>query len=121
MKSYRPYKRTDRVASEIKEILGKIQTHQIDLSDLGFITFSNVVISSDLKNAKIFFSVINNKFSEKKIQIELNKRVKIFRKYLAKQLEIKYIPLLKFYHDDTYIYNEKIDKIFSKIDIKRKN
>ena len=30
----RPYKRTDRVASQILSILGQIQTQYIDLSDL---------------------------------------------------------------------------------------
>ena len=33
----------------------------IDLSELGFITFSHVSISTDLKYAKVFFSVVQNK------------------------------------------------------------
>lgn len=79
MRSERPFKRTDRVANEIQQILGKIQTQIIDLSDLGFVTFSRVSISPDLKNAKIFFSVVQKKKSVKNLQIEMNNRAKAFR------------------------------------------
>ena len=82
MKTLRPYKRTDRVANEIKEILGNIQTHQVDLSNLGFITFSKVTVSPDLKNAKVFFSVLNEKQKLNIIEIELNKKVKFLENIL---------------------------------------
>ena len=118
MKTLRPYKRTDRVANEIKEILGNIQTHQVDLSNLGFITFSKVTVSPDLKNAKVFFTVLNEKQPSNIIEIELNRKSKIFRKYLASFLEIKYIPKLKFLYDDTLLHEQRINKLLSKISIK---
>ena len=115
MKPIRPYKRTDRVANEIKEILGKIQTHQVDLSNLGFITFSKILVSTDLKNAKVFFTVINEKNPLNIIEIELNRKSKLFRKYLAGYLEIKFVPKLKFFYDDTLLHEQKINKLLSKI------
>ena len=118
MKTLRPYKRTDRVANEIKEILGSIQTHQVDLSNLGFITFSKVTVSPDLKNAKVFFTVLNEKQKYNTIELELNKKSKIFRKYLAGYLEIKYVPKLKFFYDDTLLHEQKINKLLSKISVK---
>ena len=68
------------LCNEIKEILGNIQTHQVDLSNLGFITFSKVKVSPDLKNAKVFFTVLNEKQKLKsscKIYIEFSKFTKI--------------------------------------------
>tara|TARA_Y100000816_G_scaffold156764_1_gene111841 strand:+ start:408 stop:773 length:366 start_codon:yes stop_codon:yes gene_type:complete len=120
LKPIRPYKRTDRVANEIKEILGNIQTHQVDLSNLGFITFSKVIVSHDLKNAKVFFTVLNEKQSLNFIEIELNRKSKIFRKYLAGFLEIKFVPKLKFFYDDTLLHEQKINKLISKISDKDK-
>jgi ribosome-binding factor A len=115
LRSERPFKRTDRVANEIQQILGKIQTQIIDLSDLGFVTFSRVSISPDLKNAKIFFSVVQKKKSVKNLQIEMNNRAKAFRKFLGQELRIKYTPKLKFFYDDTLDYTQKIDSIFHDI------
>ncbi len=118
MSGERPYKRTDRVASEILSLLGQIQTQYIDLSDLGFITFTHVSISKDLKNAKIFYSVVNKRKSMDKIHLELNSKVKAFRKYLGQNLRIKFTPELKFFYDDTNSYIQKIEKIFHEIDSK---
>ncbi len=101
MRSERPFKRTDRVANEIQHILGKIQTQHIDLSDLGFITISRVKISPDLKIAKVFFSVVQPKYT-----------IKAFRKYLGMELRIKFTPSLTFYYDDTVAYTQKLDSIF---------
>ena len=118
MRSERPYKRTDRVANEIQTILGDIQTQFIDLSDLGFITISNVIVSPDLKYAKIFFSVVQKKKPIKEIELDLNSKAKAFRKYLGQQLRIKFTPQLKFYYDDTMTYTEKLDTIFHNIEDK---
>ena len=115
MRSERPYKRTDRVANEIQTILGDIQTEFIDLSRLGFVTISNVMVSSDLKYAKIFFSVVQKKKPIKEIESDLNSKAKAFRKYLGRQLRIKFTPQLKFYYDDTMSYSEKLDTIFHNI------
>ena len=112
MRSEKPYKRTDRVANEIQTILGHIQTHFIDLSDLGFITISNVIMSSDLKYAKIFFSVVQKKKSINDIELYLNSKAKAFRKYLGQELRIKFTPQLKFFYDDTLSYTQKLDTIF---------
>ena len=111
----RPFKRKERVANEIQHILGKIQTQYIDLSDLGLITFSRVTISSDLKHAKVFFSVLNKKIPIDKIQIEMDNRAKSFRKYLGQELRIKFTPELKFFYDETVEYSQKIDTIFQKL------
>ena len=115
MKTERPYDRTERVANEIHNIVGKIQNQYINLSHLGFITFSKVTISPDLKHAKIFFGAVNKKKSIENITIELNKRSKAFRKYLGQELTIKFTPSLKFYFDDTIEYAERIDELFNKL------
>ena len=115
MNPERPYDRTERVANEIQNIVGKIQNQYIDLSHLGFITFSKVTISSDLKHAKIFFGVVNRKKTIENITIDLNKRSKAFRKYLGHELTIKFTPSLKFYFDDSIEYVEKIDELFNKL------
>ena len=118
LRSERPYKRTDRVANEIQYILGQIQTQFIDLSDLGFITFSSVTVSTDLKNAKVFFSVFQEKKSIPVIESEMNAKAKAFRKYLGQELRIKYTPELKFFYDDTVSYAQKLDTIFHDLNMK---
>ena len=65
------------------------------------------------KNVKVFFTVLNEKQNFNTIELELNKKSKIFRKYLAGFLEIKYVPKLKFLYDDTLLHEQIINKLLS--------
>ena len=106
-----PYKRTDRVGQQIREILGQIALKHINLNHLGFITFTKVNVSPDLRSAKIFYSVLNPKYSKDELQVAMNDLRKAFRKYIGPELKIKNIPKLKFYFDESQEYSEKIDKL----------
>jgi len=111
----RPYKRTDRVALQILQILGEITTKHIDLSHLGFVTFTRVDVSPDLRHSKVFYSVINSQLSEKLLNEELNKMSKAFRKYLGQEIQIKNTPDLVFYLDETVKHEEHMMKIFKNL------
>ena len=77
MISKKPYSRSDRVGKQILNIISTIAVRNIDLSFLGFVTFTKVDISPDLKNAKIFYSVINKKVSDEDLDIAINKIVEV--------------------------------------------
>lgn len=110
-----PYRRPDRVAQQILQIIGEIASRNIDLTSLGFITFTKAEISSDLKQAKIFYSVIQPKLDLDKISGRLNRLSSAFRKYLGPELSIKSTPELHFYHDDSLEYADKLNKLLSNI------
>ncbi len=121
MKSKRPYKRTDRVGNQILSILGDVLTKYIDLSHIGFVTFTHVDIAPDLRTAKVFYSILNPKMTREKARIEINQRRKAFKKFMSPELTIKHTPDLKFYHDDSLEYGEKIDRLFHDLDLEEKD
>lgn len=121
MKSKRPYKRTDRVGNQILSILGDVLTKYIDLSHVGFVTFTHVDIAPDLRTAKIFYSILNPKMTREKARIEINQRRKAFKKFMSPELTIKHTPDLKFYHDDSLEYGEKIDRLFHDLHLEEKD
>ena len=101
----------DRVANQVLDILCGILTKNIDLSQLGFVTFTHVDISPDLRSAKVFYSVLGRKKSDEEINIAINKRRKAFKKYMSPELQLKSTPELRFYHDESLIYGEKINQL----------
>ena len=115
MRAEKPYKRTERIEHQILEIFGEIVTKHISLTHLGFVTFTGAQITTDLKFAKIHFSVIKPRIDVEEIEIEMNKLSSAFRKYLGPELHIRFIPELRFIYDDTYDYTEKMEIILSKI------
>ncbi len=118
MKSKKPYSRVERVNKQILDILSDILSKNIDLSFLGFVTFVKVDVSPDLKTANVFFSVLNPKFSEKELTIEFNKKRKAFKKFMGPQLQLRSIPDLRFYLDNSLEYGEKIERLIKKSNFK---
>tara|TARA_X000000950_G_scaffold212989_1_gene256198 strand:+ start:8213 stop:8593 length:381 start_codon:yes stop_codon:yes gene_type:complete len=109
--SNKPYNRSERVEKQLLEIISSIAIKNIDLSSLGFITFTDVDISPDLKNAKIFFSVLNQKLPDGELEIEINKRKKAFKKFLSPELHLRTTPKIQFVNDKKLSYQEKIDSL----------
>ena len=107
----KPYNRSERVEKQLLEIISSIAIKNIDLSSLGFITFTDVDISPDLKNAKIFFSVLNQKLPDDELEIEINKRKKAFKKFLSPELHLRTTPKIQFVNDKKLSYQEKIDSL----------
>ena len=107
----KPYTRSERVEKQLLDIISSIALKNIDLSSLGFITFTDVDISPDLKNAKIFFSVLNPKLSNNNLEIEINRKQKAFKKFLSPELHLRTTPNIKFVIDNKLSYQEKIDSL----------
>ena len=111
MTSNKPYNRSERVEKQLLEIISSIAIKNIDLSSLGFITFTDVDISPDLKNAKIFFSVLNQKLSDNELEIEINRKQKAFKKFLSPELNLRTTPNIQFLNDKKLSYQEKINSL----------
>ena len=78
------------------------------------LTIVDVVLSADLKNAKIF--VIANSADTNKLFIdELNNKSKLIQKKIALNLTSKFTPKLKFFFDHSFEYSDKINNILQTI------
>ena len=121
MKPQRPYKRSTRVGEQILEIVTDTAAKHIDLNYLGFITFTGIDISPDLRFAKIYFSVLNPTDNSQNIEYKINDISKRFKKYLGLEMRIKNIPDLRFIYDKSTDYAEKMNQIIQSIDIPKDN
>ena len=111
MNSNKPYKRIVRINRQILDILSDILIKNIDLSYLGFITFTSVDVAPDLRTAKVFYSVLSGKLPDSKVDVEINKKQKAFKKFMSPQLSLRYTPDIRFILDETLAYSEKIDNL----------
>ena len=122
MISKKPYNRSERVEKQILDIISSTAIRKIDLSSLGFVTFTKVDISPDLKNAKIYYSVINKKISDGELDTAINKKQKAFRKFLGPELHLRNTPKIKFINDEFSLYQEKINRLLNGVSgVKKSN
>jgi len=117
MTSIRVQKVSDLVKREIASIFsrGIFKDPRIEL-----VTITDVIASPDLKHMKIYFSVLEeNKQIIKNTSNILNKSKAFFKRILAKNLYLKYIPELLFIHDNSCLYGQKMEKIIKDLNIKK--
>ena len=73
-----------------------------------------VDVSDDLRYAKIYLSIYNNKDSIDLIIKEINSIKNAIKFKMGNKLEAKYVPEIFFYKSDEYAYLDKMNNLINK-------
>ncbi len=107
--------RQKKINALLKEELSLIFLHKLQDPSLGLITITSVKVSPDLKIAKVYISIYDRELRED-ILNKINEAKGLIRSQLAQKVKnMRRIPELNFYIDDTLDYVEKIENIFKEI------
>jgi ribosome-binding factor A len=107
--------RTERVGAMVREALGhQFQRNMPEFLD-GFITVASVKMSPDLRIAKVYVSIFRSKTKPEILIKRLNTHAPEIRKRLADDVEMKHLPELRFFLDDTLDTVERIDKLLKSV------
>lgn len=111
----KPYTRADRVGGLIREVVADILRKNIKDPRLHLTTVTGVKMSSDLKLAKIYFSVSGGKDRIASVQKGFESAGGFIKRTLAGELNLRYMPELRFYYDESFDYGDHINKLLKKI------
>lgn len=103
--------RQDRLGENIKDLLAQFfLSGKINDPRLSEVTVTEVRLTGDLQIAKVYFRVYDKKTipSAKKA---LAKASGLFRSYLAKNLDIRRVPELQFFFDETIEHASRIEEL----------
>ncbi|GGK89066.1 30S ribosome-binding factor RbfA [Rufibacter glacialis] len=115
MESKRQQKFARLIQKELAEIFQRDVSHLFQSS---YISVSGVAVSPDLGVAKVHLSLLLNPNGRDMLN-EIKVHTKTIRHELAKRIknQVRVIPELIFYLDDTAEYAAKMDKIIAGLDI----
>ncbi len=110
-----PSQRQLRVGESIRhalvDILAREPIHDPELFD-AMLTFPEVRLSPDLKHATCYVMQLGGDVEQsQKFAKALDKHKKYLRGLLAKRIEMKFVPELKFRVDNRFEYTLKIDAL----------
>jgi ribosome-binding factor A len=90
---------------------------QKEMSDprLSGVTITEVKMSPDIKNAKIYFTCQGGEKSKEAVVAGFGSAKGYLKRTLAKQLGLRYMPELKFFYDESFDYGERIEKVLKSI------
>ncbi len=115
-------KRQRQVAGAIQEAMNDIfRKLNLAMIDGGMVSISSVKVTPDLLEARIYLSLFQVKDHKAVMKIIENRAWEI-KKELADKMkhQLRRIPVLHFYHDDTLDYVFKMEEIFKKINEEKK-
>lgn len=106
------YSRAERVGDLIQhEVANMILHGEIKDPRIGFVTITHVKLTPDLKDAKVYFSQIGTAKEKEKSRAGLNNSSGYIRRALAKRLDLRHIPAIEFFFDDSLEYSEHIEQV----------
>ena len=107
--------RLGRIDEEYKKELSQIVGYELKNPNVtGLISVTKVKVTSDLKYAKVYVSILNSK-NIKDTLAGLKKSSGYIRSELAKRVNLRNTPELIFELDDSIEYGAKIDSILKEI------
>ncbi|MDO9355042.1 MAG: 30S ribosome-binding factor RbfA [Solirubrobacteraceae bacterium] len=94
-------KRMRRVDGSVREVLATALARDVTDPGIGFVTFTSVETSGDLRHAKVFVSVLGDADEQQESLNALNRAKRLLQSSLSHDLRLKYTPVLEFYLDDS--------------------
>lgn len=94
-------RRQRRVAGLIQQELGDLLQRELRDPGLGFATVTEVRMSTDLKCAQVYISVMGDESERRSTMAALERAVGFIRRELASRLKLRYMPQIEFVPDLT--------------------
>lgn len=108
--------RTKRVEKEILAQLNMYVSGSFRGELPGLLCLNRVIVTADLRQARVFFSVINGTDADEKLAGEwLEERAAEMQHRLAATMKMRYTPKLRFESDTTMERALKIDRLLHEV------
>jgi ribosome-binding factor A len=108
-------RRIQRVSELAKQEISTI-IQELNLTNCGFVTVTSAEISPDLKDGRVYISVIGNPDQRKHAVTELDRMHGRIQHELSRRIILKYTPRLKFVLDETESHAQHIEHLLDELD-----
>ena len=82
---------------------------------LAMVAISQVVTSPDLRLAKVYYHLGPGTGSRKQVQKAMERARGFFRSHIARTLNLRYTPELRFFYDDLYDEARRVEELLTQL------
>ena len=107
--------RVEKLQELIKQEVGKMLLTDIKDPRIGFVTVTDVEMTGDLREAKIFVSIMGDEEQIKSSWEGLNSALGFVRREIGKRIKIRFTPEISFALDKSLDYGEHIQKLLNEL------
>jgi ribosome-binding factor A len=113
-----PGRRPERLGEQIREEVSQIILGELSDPRIGFVTVTDVEVSSDLRNARIYVSIVGSDDEVARSLGALKAASGFIRWHLGRALNLRHLPDLHFAHDKTARTATRIEEILKEEGVK---
>lgn len=107
--------RAKQVGEQMKKELSDIISRKIKDPRVGFVTVTDVEVSGDLQQAKIYISVLGDEKQKEDTLIGLSKAKGFIRSEIGKRIRLRKTPEITFEFDESIDYGNRIETLLHQI------
>lgn len=107
--------RVDRIAERIREELAELFLYELKDPRITGTYVTDVTVDRELSHANIYVSALEGIERQEEILTGLNSAKEFIRRYLAKQINLRSFPNIRFHWDATPEKADKIEKLLAAI------
>ena len=110
-------RRIERVNGLLREEISNLIASQVNDPRLrGIITITQVQTASDLRNARVYVSVMGNESIREEALAGIQSSASYLRRELRGRVALRYIPFLRFLLDDAMLEADRLMHIIDNLD-----
>lgn len=107
--------RVNRVGEQMKKELGDIISRKIKDPRIGFVTVTDVEVTGDLQQAKVYISVLGDDEQKENTLKGLAKAKGFIRTEIGQRIRLRKTPELIFEFDESMAYGNRINSLIHEL------
>ncbi len=112
----RGFGRAAQVGQQIHRIVARLFVTEVNDPRLEGVEIVDVDLTPDLRNAHIYYMMLDGEPPSSEVQKALNGTTKFVQSKLAERLAVKYIPGIQFRFDKSILEGRRIDELLEDLD-----
>jgi ribosome-binding factor A len=104
-------RRSERMGDLLRQALGELLERAVKDPRIGFATITAVDLSGDLRNARVYVSILGDEKQKEDAMEGLEAATNFLRYQVAQRLNLRYTPAIEFRLDRTAEFNDRLDEL----------
>ena len=107
--------RSDRVASLLLKEVSQALREDIQDPNVGFVTFLRADVAKDLKNARVYYSVLGTDADKERTDLAIQGAAKEIKRLVNDRIQLRYAIDIRFIREDGLDNAFRVEEILNKI------
>jgi ribosome-binding factor A len=107
--------RSDRLAELLLEDVAELLNREVNDPRIVPVTLTGAAVSKDLKQARIYFSLLDESQNRDAVLSGLRSATAFIRARVAKRLKLRFVPTIEFLYDEASAQAARIEQLLREV------